>query len=102
MLADIPKLLGVLVNLGGYMGACLVDTVTGKCLAKNGGGIDLDTAAALNCEVVRAKRKTILALDLDDDIEDIVITLGKQIHMIRPLRNRPQLFLYLVLDRGYA
>ena len=32
----------------------------------------------------------------------ILITLGKQYHLIRPLRSKPQVFFYLALDRGRA
>lgn len=103
MLRDIPRLMAPLVHLGGYMGACLVDGETGMCLATDGGvGIDLQKAAACNRDVFRAKRRAIEELGLDDSIEDILITLGKQHHLIRPLKLRPTLFLYLVLDRRYA
>jgi hypothetical protein len=60
-------------------------------------------AAAGNTEVVRAKMRTMESLRLDDTIEDILITLNKQYHLIRLLkntRNEQGLFLDLVLDRA--
>ena len=57
-------------------------------------------AAAGNTEVVRAKMKTMRALGLNDVIEDILITLGKQYHIIRPLARKDGLFMYYVLDKG--
>ncbi len=62
-------------------------------------------AAAGNTEVVRAKMRTMESLRLDDSIDDILITLQKQYHLIRLLkssRNEQGLFLYLVLDRQKA
>jgi len=92
-----------LAHLGGYMGACLVDVDSGMCIAKDGGSdIDLEKAAACNADVVKAKRRAIATLGLADDIEDILISLHEQYHLIRPLRQKPNLFLYLVLRRAYA
>jgi len=70
-----------------------------------GGGkyLDLDVAAAGNTEVIRAKMRTMAALNLNDTIEDILITLSKQYHVIRLLKTADGsqgLFLYLVLDRA--
>ena len=39
-------------------------------------------------------------LGLKDTIEDILITLGKQYHLLRPLTRHDGLFLYSVLDRS--
>jgi hypothetical protein len=84
-----------------------VDWESGLCLGSQGGGkfFDLDLAAAGNTDVVRAKMRTVESLGLDDTIEDMLITLDKQYHLIRLLRNPRNgagLFLYLVLDRGRA
>ena len=93
-----------LMEIDGAVGCCLADSSSGMVLAQAGGGaaINLEVAAAGNTEVVRAKRKTIKALDLKDTVEDILITLGRQYHLIRLLRSNDALFLYLVLDKGRA
>lgn len=87
-------------GIDGFMAAALVDSGSGLSLATIGSGIDLDLAAAGNTEVVRAKRKVASALKLNDHIEDMLITLGKQYHLIRPLERNQDMFLYVVLDRS--
>jgi hypothetical protein len=93
------------MTIDGALGVCLVDWESGMSLGALGGGkyLDLEVAAAGNTEVVRAKMRTMESLRLNDQIEDILITLGKQYHVIRLLKNSRQeqgLFLYLVLDRN--
>ena len=95
------------MTIDGAVGVSLVDWDSGMSLGNLGGGkyLDLDVAAAGNTEVIRAKMRTMESLRLDDAIEDILITLNKQYHLIRLLRNSRNeqgLFLYLVLDRGKA
>ncbi len=46
------------------------------------------------------RRWTLQALKLDDSIDDILITLGKQYHIIRPVASKAGLFLYVVLDKS--
>jgi hypothetical protein len=95
------------MSIDGAVGASLVDWESGMSLGAVGGGkyLDLDVAAAGNTEVIRAKMRTMESLRLDDSIEDILITLTKQYHLIRLLKNSRSeqgLFLYLVLDRQKA
>jgi hypothetical protein len=66
--------------------------------------LNLEVAAAGNTEVVRAKMATMRQLGIKEDIEDILMTLGGQYHMIRPVRSQKGkgLFLYLALNKAQA
>jgi uncharacterized 2Fe-2S/4Fe-4S cluster protein (DUF4445 family) len=93
------------MSIDGALGVALVDWDSGMSLGTLGGGkyLDLEVAAAGNTEVVRAKMRAIESLRINDTIEDILITLTKQYHLIRLLKNSQQehgLFLYLALDRA--
>ena len=93
--------------IDGALGAALVDWDSGMPLGTMGGGrdLDLELAAAGNTEVIRANMRALATLNLDDSAEDILITLGKQYHLIRLLAKTDRadhLFLYLVLDRPKA
>lgn len=94
---------GPLVEQPGFIGACVVDSTTGMVMAIEGGArLDMELAAAGNTEVVRSKRRTIAALKLRDAIEDILISLGTQYHLIRPLQSNDAIFVYVALDRKMA
>ncbi len=101
-MANVKECLVRILEIDGAVGACVVDSNSGMMLGAEGGGniVNLEVAAAGNTEVVRAKRKTMKALNLADAIDDILITLGKQYHLIRPLRTNEALFIYLVLDKA--
>ena len=90
-------------SIAGFIGSCLVDGDSGLMLASEGGGtMDLEAAAALNTQIVKANLQAIETLGLGDHIEDILITLGKQLHMIRPLEKVPTVFLYVALEKKAA
>jgi hypothetical protein len=78
----------------------VVDAESGMMLGSMGSGLDLEVAAAANTEVMRAKLKAMRQLGLNDVIEDILITLGKQYHLIRPLTRKEDAFIYFVLDKA--
>ncbi|MFZ6639985.1 hypothetical protein ACO0LL_09620 [Undibacterium sp. TC4M20W] len=99
-MASINQSVQSLLSLDGAQCAALVDSGSGMILGQAGSGLDLEIAAAGNTEVVRAKLKTMQSLAIDDVIEDILITLGKQYHILRPLAKHEGLFLYVVLDKS--
>lgn len=101
-MANIKDSLDGMMNIDGAIACAIVDGNSGMVLGKTGAGVDLDVAAAGNTEVLRAKSKTMAALGLKDEIEDILITLGKQYHVLRPLATMPGVFVYLVLDKARA
>lgn len=100
MSSNLKQCMDAAMTIDGAQAVALVDYRSGMCLAQAGGGMDLDLAAAGNTEVVRAKLKTMEMLGLRRGIEDILITLGDQYHLIRLVPNNLGLFLYLVLDKA--
>ncbi|WP_343953469.1 hypothetical protein, partial [Tsukamurella spumae] len=91
--------------IDGALGVALVDASSGMALATAGNPAEfnLEVAAAGNSALVQAMSRTLGDLDLDDHIEDILITLGTQYQIVRPInQGTDDLFLYLVLDRSRA
>jgi hypothetical protein len=105
-MADMDAALKEMMDIDGAIGVALVDHTSGMALGMVGGGKDLDltVAAAGNTDVVRAKLRAMEMLNLGEKIEDILITLESQYHMIRPLTSRSGkgLFLYIALRRDRA
>jgi hypothetical protein len=105
-MADMDTALKEAMQIDGAIGVALVDYTSGMALGTLGSTkeLDLTVAAAGNTDVVRAKMRTLDLLKLKDEIEDILITLGSQYHLIRPLRSRggQGLFIYLALAKSRA
>lgn len=93
-----------LAEIRGFIGASLVDAANGMIFAAAGDDprMDAELAGAANSEVVRAKLAVVAQMGLGERIEDILVTLRSQYHLIRPLPGGSSLFLYLALERGTA
>ncbi len=100
-MGNIKESLVAAMEIEGTIGAALADWKSGMCLGTIGGTptFNLEIAAAGNTEVIRAKMKVMASLGLKETIEDILITLDTQYHLIRLLKNAPNLFLYLAIKK---
>ncbi len=90
ILNDLPQLLAV----------AIVEVSSGMCLAShsNSPSLNPETAAAYNTEVVKQKQKAMTALKLTGEkIDDILITLTNQIHLIN-LQEDGKKFIYLAVN----
>ena len=101
---NIGPTLAEAMHIEGALGAALVDYSSGEILGAESTGLDLTVAAAGDSAVIRAKIASLVQLDLDDEIDEVFITLGTQYHLMRMVNDSetPRLFLYLVLDRSRA
>lgn len=59
---------------------------------------DLEVASAYNSEMVKAKLKTIQILNIRTKLEDMLLTLGDQLHLIKMINETT--FLYTAADRA--
>lgn len=87
-------------DINGFYGACIVDMETGMPLASTSRrpDLDLEVASAYNAEMVKAKFKTIQALNIQSSLEDMLLTLGDQLHLIKMITDTT--FIYVAADKA--
>jgi hypothetical protein len=88
-------------EMSGFIAASVVDLESGMTLAAKStrSNFDLAVASAYNSELVKQKLKIVKALGLNTTLEDVLLTLGDQLHLIKVFPGG-QTFLYLAADRG--
>lgn len=93
LLADIER------DINGFIGASIVDLGSGLPLASSSvrPDFDLEVASAFNSEIVKNKKRTIDALGIEGDLEDMLLTLNTQLHLLKMLDD--DLFIHLAADR---
>ena len=69
----------------GFVGASIVDMESGMPLATQStrDDFDLGTASAYNSEMVKMKLKTMEILGLNQQLEDMLLTLSDHIHLVK-------------------
>lgn len=87
------------IAFDGAMSVAVVDGATGMILGSAGITQDLELAAAGASVMLRARRATVKTLGLDDEVEDLLVTLSTQLQIIRPLSHNPTVFIYLIVDK---
>jgi len=87
-------------EIPGFIAASLVDLDSGMTLGMKSlrSDFDLAAASAYNSEMVKQKQKIMRALSLKTTLEDMLMTLGDQIHLIKMVS--PTTFIYLATDRA--
>ncbi len=95
---DADSILADVLKIDGAIGAALVQATTGAILGQVavGRGLDMTRAAKIAQDLVQA------ALRLRDGIEDIMITVDTQYHVMRVFGPDEDVFVHLVLDRERA
>ena len=90
---------GILAELPTLLAVAVVETETGMPLAShaNISDFDIETAAAYNTEVVKSKLKALQALKLNQTVQDILLTLTDQLHLLK-LSADGQKFIYLAVN----
>jgi hypothetical protein len=88
-------------DVSGVIATAAVDMESGMTLAakSNRPDFDLSVASAYNSELVKQKLKIIRALNLKSTLEDMLLTLGDQFHLIKILPGGSS-FMYLAADRS--
>lgn len=88
-------------DVSGVIATAAVDLDSGMTLASksNRSEFDLTVASAYNSELVKQKMKIMGALNLKSTLEDMLLTLSDQIHLIKILPGS-KAFLYLAAERG--
>jgi hypothetical protein len=90
-------------NINGFIAVAVTEIETGLSYGTLTAdpSFDPDLASAYNLEVVKAKINAIESLGLKEDIQDILITLTHQIHIIDISPNK-KFMIYLAADSAKA
>ncbi|QIM22681.1 hypothetical protein G7075_18610 [Phycicoccus sp. HDW14] len=101
-MADYESILeAIQSDVTGFIGASIVDLDSGMSLASRSAvsDFDLDVASAYNSEMVKGKFKTMQALKLNSELEDMLLTLSDQLHLIKVMDGGTT-FLYVAASKA--
>lgn len=88
-------------DVTGFLSANLTDAASGMSMGYIGSG-DAEVDAVVGSEFYKAIEFGIDTLKLDDCVDDNLLTLGKSLHIVRPLDVQKRIFIHLALDKRQA
>ncbi|PQJ34626.1 hypothetical protein BSZ35_08460 [Salinibacter sp. 10B] len=102
-MANVRDSLKAVMNIEGALGASIVHDESGVPLGTIGGGsLDMELAGAGSTVVVQTQKELLEDLVPEEQMEDILISLDQQYHLIRFFHDTENIFTYVVLDRADA
>jgi hypothetical protein len=89
----------IIAEVPGLIAVAVVDIASGMAIASHSLRNDFnpDVAAAYNAEVVKSKLNAVKALGLSEGIDDVLITLETQIHLMKVIADN-KFFIYIAAD----
>lgn len=98
----LKKIISTLLCIKGIIAAAIVDYESGMIMesGRNNTDLDLEIIMAGGSNVLRAQKKLLCMINDKDNIQDIIITLKNQWHIICPCSQRENMFIYIVVDRS--
>lgn len=88
--------------IDGLLGGAVVDASSGLCLSviERQPSLELETAAAIHGELLRMQMNSLSSFYMDTEVEDVVFTHARHVHLVRLVPGPVPMFVYLVLDRA--
>jgi len=99
-MATVHESLDAIIDVDGAIGAAIVDYDSGVTLGTIGGeSLDMELAGAGNTKFILSSLDVLQENDIDDSVEDVLVTLGNQYHLTRFSEAHDTIFTYLILNR---
>lgn len=99
-MANVTDTISEIMKIDGAKAVSIVDASTGMMLGAEGKGLDLEYASAGNTELYHAKQKIMKSLNINEKIEDFLITLDTQYHVLVPSKKDDTIFIYAVFMKA--
>lgn len=98
-MATIKEVLSNIMKIDGAMAVSIVDANNGFMLGSEGKGFDLEFASAANTELYRSQQKIMETLGIHEKVEDFLITIETQYHILYPIPHVQGTFVYFVMNK---